>query len=325
MTSRMRKAVRKQNRVLVAAMLVGLILGSGLPAFAWGWKERAAKNAQTLQHAGVTRTYVIRISPEIEQNFAKNAVRVPLVLVLHGGGGNAENAERMTGFSEKARKEGFIVAYPEGSNRRGGELRVWNAGHCCGYAMEEKIDDVGFINALLDHLVQNYPVDPKRIYVTGMSNGGMMTHRLGIELAGRIAAIAPVVATVFGDEKKPAHPVAALMINGMLDESVPHQGGPPGGIFRNTWDDVTARPAIEQAVFWANTNRCEGAPALQDRDTFRHWQYPCAKNRSVELYLVKDNGHAWPGGQKGHRRGDPPSPSFRATDVIWDFFKAQTK
>ena len=97
-----------------------------------------------------------------------------------------------------------------------------------GLAMRRRVDDVGFIGALIDKLSIDYPVDPKRIYATGMSNGGMMTHRLGIELADRVAAIAPVVATVFGDEREPTRPVPALMINGMLDKSVPFRGGRAG-------------------------------------------------------------------------------------------------
>lgn len=175
--------------------------------------------------------------------------RLPLVLVLHGGGGNAAYAERMTGFTDKARKEGFIVVYPEGTGRQEGQLLTWNAGHCCGYAMANRVNDVAFIDALIEKLIEDYVVDPRRIYATGMSNGGMMTHRLGIELSNRFAAIAPVVATLFGDERRPEHPVSAIMFN----------------------------------------------------------------------------GHAWPGGQAGSRSGDKPSSSLNGTDVMWEFFKAQTK
>jgi polyhydroxybutyrate depolymerase len=276
-----------------------------------------ADDRQRLQFDGENRSYVVRA-----QVLAQNDARVPLVFVLHGGGGNAANAETMTGFTEKGRKEGFIVVYPEGSGRLRNRLFTWNAGHCCGYAMKEEVDDVGFINALIDTLAQRYPIDDKRIYVTGMSNGGMMTHRLGIELSKRIAAIAPVVATVFGDEKKPAHPVAALMINGMQDENVPHEGGTPGGRGSDAWDGTPTKPALDQAAFWAQANGCTGAPQQDDTAVRVRWQYGCQSGRAVELLLVKDNGHAWPGGEPGSRRGDKPSTSLNATDVIWDFFKA---
>jgi polyhydroxybutyrate depolymerase len=210
---------------------------------------------QTLQHDGIDRHYLIRTPAES----ALRVGSVPLVLVLHGGGGNADNAERMTGFTAKAQREGFIVVYPEGSSRFRQKLLTWNAGHCCGYAMEHKVDDVGFIRSLIQQLLEQYPIDPARVYVTGMSNGGMMTHRLGRELAGQVAAIAPVVATVFGDESRAGQPVSALMFNGMRDESVPYLGGAPSGRFNDAWDGTPAKPALDQGVYWAAGKRlCKG-------------------------------------------------------------------
>lgn len=274
---------------------------------------------QTIMHDGKERSYLARA-----EHVTRDRHPVPLVIVLHGGGGNAEITERMTGFTRKAIKEKFIVVYPNGSNRFGDKLRTWNAGNCCGYAMDTRIDDVGFIKALLDKLVSEYPVDPKRIYVTGLSNGGMMTHRLGIELSDKITAIAPVIAGLFGDEIPPAGPVAALMINGMLDESVPYLGGPPGGRFAKEWSGKPILPAETQASFWARTNGCDAKPEKHDSEDMLQWKYACP-SQDVEHYLVKDNGHAWPGGQPGTRRADIPSQAMNATDVIWAFFKTKSR
>ena len=303
--------------LLINIIAVGLL--SGLNS-ADAQTTSPLASRQTLMHDGIERTYEVRV-PQMKE---KHDGLLPLVLVLHGGGGNGTNAEKMTGFTGKAMKEGFLVVYPEGTGRFN-KLLTWNAGHCCGYAMEKNVDDTGFINALLDRLLKDYPVDPRRIYVTGLSNGGMMTHRLGIELSARLAAIAPVIATIFGDERKPTHPVPALMINGMLDQSVPWQGGSPGGRFPAAWDGTPAKPALEQASFWAKANACEGSPDRQDRGSFIVSQYSCPAGRDVVLYLIKDNGHAWPGGQPGSRRGDKPSTSISATDVIWAFFKAHAQ
>ncbi|OGB24822.1 MAG: hypothetical protein A3I66_02650 [Burkholderiales bacterium RIFCSPLOWO2_02_FULL_57_36] len=310
--------------------LRGLIFMLTVTALLPGFASVAAAEArdgdsygpsQTLVHDGIERRYLVRAP----RGSVQHGARMPLVLVLHGGGGNAANAEKMTGFTEKAAKENFIAVYPDGTSRRQGRLLTWNAGHCCGYAMEHRVNDVGFVNALIDKLIKDYPVDPKRIYATGMSNGGMMAHRLGIELSGRIAAIAPVVAGVFGDESKPRHPVAAIMLNGMLDKSVPFQGGSPGGRFSRNWDGTPVKPALEQGAFWAAANGCTNLPDKHDRGPFVLWQYHCPAGRATEIYLVKDNGHAWPGGQPGSRRGDEPSSSLNGTDVIWEFFKAHTK
>ncbi len=315
--------MRKQNirNLFFALGVVGWLSVFGPAALAVEQARSASVQRQSLAHDGIRRSYVLRLPDES----ALRSGQVPLVLVLHGGGGNAEHAERMTGFTDKARKEGFIVAYPEGSGRFRDKLLTWNAGHCCGYAMEQGADDVGFVGALVDKLIRDYPIDPRRVYVTGMSNGGMMAHRLGRELSGKIAAIAPVVATVFGDEKRPAHAVAALMVNGMLDASVPHEGGPPGGRFNSAWDSTPTRPALDQGTFWAGANGCAQHPVREERGAVLRWRYACPAGRAVELYLLKDNGHAWPGGQRGNARGDLPSASMNATDVIWEFFRAHSK
>ena len=300
---------------------IGALLGFTLVAVAEDRDSGSSGQRQTLSYHGIERSYVIRVPGDS----ANSDKRLPLVLVLHGGGGNAENVEKMTGFTDKARREGFIVVYPEGTGRRQNKRLTWNAGHCCGHAMETGVDDVGFINALIGKLVESYPIDSKRIYATGMSNGGMMSHRLGIELSNKFAAIAPVVATLFGDERKPAHPVSAVMLNGLHDKYVPYQGGPPGGHFTGAWDGTPAKPALDQAAYWANADGCTGSPSKDIHSTYTLWQYQCPAGRAVELYLVGDNGHAWPGGKKGSFMGDKPSSTFNGTDVIWDFFKAHTQ
>ena len=275
---------------------------------------------QTLRHGGRERTYVVRVPSGI----VRETSGVPLVIVLHGGGGNARNAETMTGFTAKAESERFIVVYPEGTSRRA-PLLTWNARHCCSYAMEHRVDDVGFIRALIDQLSVKYGIDRKRVYVTGMSNGAMMAHRLGIELSDKIAAIAPVVGTVFGDEPGPRSPVSAIMINGMLDKLVPYDGGLSGGRGRQAWDGTPTRPSLDQARFWAQANNCNATLRSDDRGAYLVGRHECPSPIAVEIYSVKDNGHAWPGGRSGSRAGDTPSTSLNATDVIWAFFRAHPK
>lgn len=312
----MRTFARESRWAMACSRYMVLAAGLLLPAAGIADDDR-----RSLTVDGVKRSYLLRLpAPEV-----LGQGRVPLVLVLHGGGGHAANAEEMTGFTAKALQEGFIVAYPQGSGRLQGRLLTWNAGHCCGYAMQQRVDDVGFIKALLDQLTREHPIDPGRVYVTGISNGGMMAHRLGMALPGRFAAIAPVVATLFGNEAAATQPVSALMINGVLDKSVPHLGGPPGGRFADAWDGTAALPALAQASYWAQVNGCAAAARELDTSSYAHWQYACPAGRGVERYLLKDQGHAWPGGGKGNVRADQPSLSFKATDVIWDFFKAHPK
>ena len=293
----------------MGAVVAGLLLAA--PARA---NPALADGMHALDVNGTSRHYVLRVPASTENPR-------PLVLVLHGGGGHGENAERMTGFTPIARREGFIVAYPEGSGRLRHALLTWNAGHCCGYAMEKQVDDVAFLRTLIDHLVANAGADPHRVYVTGMSNGAMMAHRAGIALAGKVAAIAPVVGTLFGDEAPPDRPVSLLAINGAQDASVPPAGGAPGGRFASSWDGMPALPAATQGEFWAKANGCSPTATATTKGAVSRWRYACPNGLSVERVLVADNGHAWPGGVAGNRRGDTPSTAFAASEEIWQFFR----
>lgn len=298
---------------LVAALLVSTLACAGRR----GGSSASAEDKQSFEYQGRTRSYVVRAPAGITRTSAP----LPVVFVLHGGGGNAGNAEQMTGFTRLVERERIIVVYPEGTGRFRNRLLTWNAQHCCGPAMTERVDDVGFISALIDTLAAHYPVDQRRVYATGMSNGGMMSHRLGRELSARITAVAPVVGAVFGDEAPPARPVSALMINGLLDKAVPAQGGNSGGRGASAWDGMPAKPNIDQGTYWARYNACDATPRLNERGSVLHWTYRCPAGRAVELYQLMDNGHAWPGGKSGSRLGDTPSTAIDGTEVIWAFFK----
>lgn len=204
-------------------------------------------------------------------------------------------------------------------------MHTWNAGHCCGYAMQNDVDDVGFIDAMLDEIEREWRIDPDRIYVTGMSNGGMMAHRLGRELRHRPAAIAPVVGAVFGDEPMPRSPVSAVIFNGLKDTSVPATGGMGNGVGRRAWDGVPPRPNLEQGAYWAGAARCGAEPDSTRQNRVIHWIWSCPDGIAVELYQLEDGGHAWPGGRAGSPMGDRPSDALDATTTMWSFFKAHPR
>ena len=272
-----------------------------------------------LRQGRVTRSAEVRV-PSAP---AAAGQKRPLVIMLHGGGGNAANAEQMSGFTALVEREGIVVAYPNGSARRRREvLLTWNARHCCGAAAENDVDDVAFLSSLIDTLVASQAVDPRRVFVTGMSNGGMMSHVAAFSLAGKVAAIAPVVGTLFGDEPAPTAPVRAIIFNGMRDVNVPFAGGAPGGIGRNSWSR-DARPALEQGQYWAKANGCGLEPRRDSVANVISYRWPCPRGREVELHAVVDGGHAWPGGRSGRRRGGDPVPAApNATEMIWAFFSS---
>jgi len=260
---------------------------------------------------GILRTYEMHRPDRLKEPS-------PLVIMLHGGGGNGQNGAKMSGFNGLADREGFTVVYPDGSGR--GPLLTWNAGHCCAWAMEQKVDDVRFLSDLIDDLVAKGIADPDRVYVTGMSNGAMMTYRAGRELSGKIAAIAPVVGAMFGDEA-PAPAMPVLMVTGAKDTRVPAAGG--NGAFPRRMgapNDRPFAPAEDAFDYWTGSNDCrlEARPEKTAAYTLRQGR-GCAA--PVLWYDISDGGHAWPGGRKGGRKGDEPVKDFDASAVIWAFFE----
>ncbi len=286
-----------------------------------------ALSDETMQHDGRERRYLVH-----DYSGGKPA---PVVFVLHGGGGNPENAQNMSQFDIIAAREKLIVVYPGGTGGMpGGRLLTWNAGHCCAYARENNVDDVGFFAKMIDSLVDSGRADPKRIYVTGMSNGGMMSHRLARELPTRIAAIAPVVGATFGDEPPATSPIAAVVFVGQDDQTVPAAGGPLGGPERRGVaanlarrpEDHDVAPAIAQAEYWARANGC--STPVQATEPGRYAQMlwdQCATGRPVHYYSVANNGHAWPGGKAGRAEADQPTPNVNASEIMWRFFSANPK
>ena len=232
---------------LVIAFLIGTSFLSG-----------CLSKREIFEYNGQSRSYILHLPPSY------NGVDgMPLVVVLHGGGGNARNIEEVTGFSTKADEEGFIVVYPDGSGRLDRFLLTWNGGFCCGYALENNIDDVGFIRALIEYLEKNYTINRDMIYITGASNGGIMSYRLGAELSDLVAAIGPVIASIGGKATEdsslwvipePTYPVSVIAFNGMIDGRIPYDGGQP--TINDTRGAFSYLSVNESITFWLNYNNC---------------------------------------------------------------------
>jgi polyhydroxybutyrate depolymerase len=268
-------------------------------------------NTNSIVVDGRTRTYTVHVP-------TKTTTPTSLVIVLHGGGGSDDNAARMTGMSAKADKEGFVVVYPNGSGRLGDKLLTWNAGNCCGYALDQKIDDVKFISALIDQMITTHKIDPKRVYVTGISNGGMMSYRVACELAGRVAAIAPVAGALNVD-CKPTKPVSVMAFHGTDDQSVLYEGGVPKK--QTDPHDRTDKSVGYAISFWVKQNGCNVTPQKTEKGNIVTEKYGgCKDNTAVELISIKGGGHAWPGGVGGTFIADAPTKEISATDVMWEFF-----
>jgi polyhydroxybutyrate depolymerase len=277
-----------------------------------------------IEVGGRKRAYRCHIPPGLAPNKA-----VPLVLVFHGGSGTGEGTERLTRFSVLADREKFVVVYPEGV---GGN---WNDGRIvpASKAHREQIDDVGFVCALLDAVGKEQAVDAKRVYATGISNGGIFSHYLAANLAPRLAAIAPVVgglADPFYLKFKPAQPVSVFILQGTKDPFVPYDGG---AIMRTRGKIIATEEAVKR---WVLHNGCESKPAtgtLPDKDpkdgcTVRWSRWSKGRdNTEVLLYTIEGGGHTWPGGPQylPERTIGKVCRDFDATEAIWDFFKTHPR
>ena len=272
---------------------------------------------------GLRRSYRIHVPSGYEPQNA-----MPLVIVIHGAFSTAKQIEKETGFSRLADRHGFIVSYPNGIGIFG-FLQHWNAGHCCGKAAADGIDDIGFIDETIADASGFLNIDPSRIYMTGFSNGGMFTHRYGAERASRLAAIAPLAGPAGGRADvnqpewhvpRPQVPLPVVLFHGTGDEKVPYQGGaqqadPEGRQYHS---------ALASANFWAEQNACDLMPLKSElrngRIEITSW-LDCSGRATVELYALDGWGHRWPGPFFTDRL-DPQDPlhGFDAAEIVWRFF-----
>lgn len=269
----------------------------------------------TIRVDGRDRSYVLDVPP------LHRTAPLPLVFVFHGGGGNAQSIRQQTHMSDLASSKRFIAVYPNGTGRFDDRMLTWNTGSCCGYAHRANVDDVAFIRALLDSLERAYPIDHRRVYAAGLSNGGMMAYLMGCALSDRFAAIAPVSGEL-AMPCAPSRPVSVLIIHGTADEHLPYNGG----VGPEALDKHQVKPVRYALESWLQFDRCTATPRTDSAGVLVHRVYaPCADSTAVELYTIVGGEHAWPGSARTSRLLDAPSAAMNATSVVWRFFAAHEK
>jgi len=287
------------------------------------WLARLKVSAQPeqlvegdIEYQGLTRTYTLYLP-----SAAADGEPLPLLIALHGGGGNGPQFMRSSNFNELAEAQGFMVIYPDGVGRQ------WHDGRDI---VNSTVDDVGYIATLLATLQRDYPIDTERVFVTGISNGGFMTMTLACERSELFAGAAVIVAGLperIRDSCAPS-PLPVLIMNGTDDPLVPYDGGPvvvgdeERGITLST--DATV-------AFWREVNGCPENPDIslsvdhlpRDGTSVQISAYgACESGASVILYSVIGGGHALPGaGQYLPRRTiGIASREIDGAAEIMDFF-----
>ncbi|WP_348694724.1 PHB depolymerase family esterase [Duganella fentianensis] len=242
---------------------------------------------------------------------------LPLVLALHGGGGHAGLMadDSRYGWQREADQGGFIVAFPNGASRLpGGRLATWNAGGCCGYARDQTVDDVAFLRAVVAELAGRYRIDSARVFATGMSNGGMMAHRLACDAADLFRAVASVAGTDASAHCQPSRPVSVLHIHARDDDHVLYAGGAGPNAFRDRRSVMEFVSVPQTVARWVLRDQCHSAaqPVLQVVGASCVAYGDCAAGVRVQLCSTDTGGHSWPG----------PAAPIDATREIWRFFSA---
>ncbi len=271
-----------------------------------------------LTHDGLDRSYILLVPASVDWSRP-----VPLVFVFHGGTGNAESAVGSTGFNDVADANGFLVIYPNGTGPLEEDVFLtWNGGTCCGFANGKDVDDVGFVRAVVGDVQSMVDVDVSRVYATGMSNGGMLSHRLACEASDLFAAVAPVAGTLNFPGCNPAEPISVIMFHGTDDQTVPYSGGRGANSLVDT-DFASVEDSVDS---WLSSNNCNLQPREESFEDIRHESWSdCVGSTSVELYTVIGGGHSWPGGEKGWPWSDNPTQTIEASEMIWEFFDSHPK
>lgn len=276
-------------------------------------------HVRTLTVDGRMREYLVHVPPGSTAD--KEA---PVVLAFHGGLSNARQMAHFCGLSDKANDVGFLAVYPNGTGLTEGVL-TWNAGNCCGYAQRQNVDDVAFVRALLDDLARVARVDARRVYATGMSNGGLMAYRLADELSDQIAAIAPVGGPMGTETCKPARAVSVMHFHGTDDKFAPFDGG-KGERSVSQIHFFSVQHSIDN---WVRANGCPRAPVVTPLDVkvddgtrvIRSVYGPGEDESEVILYRIEGAGHTWPGRKPALLFLGKSTLNISANDLMWEFFR----
>lgn len=255
-------------------------------------------------HDGLERFYLIYIPQSLDEEDA------PVLFALHGYGSSAVTHKSYTGYEQLAEENKFIVVYPQGYKLESllvNSSSHWNVG---AWTIASDIDDVGFIDTIIDLVVNKEQVIESRIYSSGMSNGGFMSYHLACNLSRKIAAIASVTGSMSKEtlaDCAPNHPTAILQIHGLQDLVVPYSG----------FDDLGMEPIDDVLAYWANFNSCNPEKLVAVVDYFNEKgsidfinYESCMNSVDVRLIRIPSMTHTWPG---------LSNFNISASEEVWNF------
>jgi len=277
-----------------------------------GTLARGFTSARHVRMGDWERDYLLHVPRQSPTNIFGRARRFPLVIVLHGSGATGEAVREQSGMDSVAEAHRFLSAYPDGSGELFGLSTDWNAGECCGGAHLDKVNEIAFLRAIIADVSSRLPVDPRRIYIAGFSDGARMAYRAGCEMASEVAAIAAVAGNLVAARCIPARKLPVIAFHGTADHEVPYDDSaytPPARPV-----PTEARDLPPSVRFWMATDGCRNAEELRIAPhVVKSEGLHCAAD--VVFYTLEGAGHRWPVDHSGRSAGE-----ISASSLIADFF-----
>lgn len=318
---------KKCRLLFTAAISVSLLFSACMPRLPEPGTTARPGTYQVstdIRTGNFNRDYLIHIPPGYDGSRA-----LPMVVVVHGAFDNAKGMAKFTGFSDLADREDFIVLYPNGIGILG-YLQHWNAGHCCGKAQADQIDDVSVVASAIEDAAGRLNVDRARIFMLGFSNGGMFAYRFAAERGDLLAGFAALAASIGSrtpDTKTewqipdPPRPIPLLIVHGTADHSVPYHGKQS----QRSGQPRFYQSVAQSAAFWRSNNGCGDPepPQVLSNGAIRLTKWSdCNDHAPVWLYVLQNWGHIWPGPYFTDKLEDRhPLKGFDVGKIIWDFFE----
>ena len=289
-------------------LVIGLFILAGL--IVWNILDRTNGS---LVSSGEKREYLLYVPETYDPTSAQN---VPLVINIHGFSQWPANQANVSQWNQLADEEGFIVVYPSGL----GIPKRWRVTRTAEDPTGVDIE-LQYYRDLIDKLSTEYAIDPERIYVNGLSNGGGMSLRLACSLSDRVAAIGGVAGAYLVDLDECAGGVPGIFFHGQADKIVPYEGGPS----ERFPIDFPYIPAFIDD--YAQLNGCDtNETVFLEKDHVQGVRYEgCEPGADVVFYTISDGGHTWPGGNDlPERITGKTTHEINATRLMWEFFLEQT-
>jgi polyhydroxybutyrate depolymerase len=305
----------------VAALCLASLFAAGCATLAGARSLDRARPGETTYHVlrvgGASRTFILHLPP------AAKLAPVPLVVMLHGHHANAAVARAVTNFEVEADRRGVAVVYPDGSGLLRRLALSWNTKGAFGWAEAHGVDDIAYIDALLDTLSGRRIIDPHRVVAAGFSAGGMLALRLGCERAERFTAIVDVAGAMPDVACRPSRPLRVLLMQGDADDELRSEFATARALARLRGRGHAFAHSLEQSfAFWAARAGC-GAERLNEAHA--EWRSThatgCTPGAGATLVTVKGHPHAWPGGERPWFGAPLPSDAVDATAFTLDLLQ----